>query len=123
VSATVVFQHQPGERGLVIREDGNAVLVGPNGERIVLDRYHVELAAIAHGCRLVETGRFVSQPEVPNPLCSRCEMVHAAGPCPIDNRAGWHHRRCVGCLASMGVLSLYAYTEAGGLCNECGVRQ
>lgn len=115
----VILRRQPGERAVVLRVDGNAVLRGRWGERVVIDLDHVMLAAAAFGKRLVDAGDL----EAPAPLCSYCETVHS-GPCASFGpaREGRHPRACEACLADMGVMSAQAFDAAGRLCDECGVR-
>jgi hypothetical protein len=81
-------------RTSVRRSGADALLIGPWGERVILDRFHVELAALALGCKLVDA-----------------DPAH-------PKRA----RHCCACARAMGVMTDAQFRDLGTLCSECGGR-
>lgn len=81
-------------RTSVRRSGASALLIGPWGERVLLDRFHVELAALALGCKLVDA----------------------------DTADPKRARYCCACTRPVGVMTDAQFRELGTLCDECGGR-
>lgn len=127
---------------------GKALITGPWGERVLVDRHHLELMAMAVGCKLVDAApsrpavpaEFHASADVEIPLDSRTPTPAArvgsarepsapaadgsvpAGLGGATAGCSRAERRCVACEAVVGVMTADAWDELGQLCDECGAR-